>query len=390
MSNTVAEARFSPFGLRYAVILGYDAIATVCGLYAALLLSHAGELPPQIAAGARAAAPLLVLIRLAAVMTGRFHQWSFRASGLVDMAKLALFMSAASVVFAVCWRRLPWPVYVMELSFTTGLMAAFRFAPRLAEDFSEAASIHSQAVLRFAMAERPRRALNVFVALLGIAVTFPLWILIGMAIKLTSRGPVFYKQERIGLDLRSVRSLENGSRREHDPRRKHDLGGRPFMMYKFRTMTVDAESSTGAVWCAKQDSRVTAVGRFLRHCRLDELPQLINVLKGDMNVVGPRPERPSIFAELRAKIPNYSLRQRARPGITGYAQVNLEYDSSIDDVARKLKYDLQYLQKQGVAADLHIMVKTIPVMLFRDKVLSRAPGSGPDSLVEEKTGASAL
>jgi lipopolysaccharide/colanic/teichoic acid biosynthesis glycosyltransferase len=298
------------------------------------------------------------------------------------MARLASFMCAASVVFAFGFPGLPWPVYVMELLFTTGLMAAFRFAPRLAEDFPQAPSTRTQAVLGFAMAERPRRALNTFVALVGLVLTSPLWILIAIAIKLTSRGPVFYKQERIGLDLRSTRPLE------HDPRRKHDLGGRPFMMYKFRTMTVDAESSTGAVWCAQGDSRVTAVGRFLRHCRLDELPQLINVLKGDMNVVGPRPERPSIFAELRTKIPNYSLRQRARPGITGYAQVNLEYDSSIDDVARKLKYDLEYLSQQGVAADLHIMVKTIPVMLFRDKVLpARAPGTGSDPLVQEKSGA---
>ena len=382
MSNSVAEARLSPFGLRYAVSLGYDAIATICGLYAALLLFQTGELPPQVAAGARAAAPLLVLIRLTAVIAGRFHHWSVSSSGLLDTARLASFMCAASVVFAFGCRGLPWPVYVMELLFSTGLMAAFRFAPRLAEDFPQAPSTRSQAVLGFAMAERPRRALNTVVALVGLVLTSPLWILIAIAIKLTSRGPVFYKQERIGLDLRSTRPLE------HDPRRKHDLGGRPFMMYKFRTMTVDAESSTGAVWCAQRDSRVTAVGRFLRHCRLDELPQLINVLKGDMNVVGPRPERPSIFAELRAKIPNYSLRQRARPGITGYAQVNLEYDSSIDDVARKLKYDLEYLSQQGVAADLHIMVKTIPVMLFRDKVLpARAASGSPDPLVQEKSGA---
>jgi lipopolysaccharide/colanic/teichoic acid biosynthesis glycosyltransferase len=135
-------------------------------------------------------------------------------------------------------------------------------------------------------------------------------------------------------------------------------------------MTADAESSTGAVWSGKNDPRVTRVGRLLRHCRLDELPQLINVLRGDMNVVGPRPERPSIFAELRTKIPDYPLRQRARPGITGYAQVNLEYDASIDDVTNKLKYDLEYLLQQGVAADLYIMAKTIPVMLFRDKVLA--------------------
>ena len=114
---------------------------------------------------------------------------------------------------------------------------------------------------------------------------------------------------------------------------------------------------------------MTPVGRFLRHSRLDELPQLVNVLKGDMNVVGPRPERPEIFAELRS-IPDYQRRQRVRPGITGHAQVHLEYDSSVDDVARKVKYDLEYLAQQSVEADLRIMAKTIPVMLLRERMLA--------------------
>jgi len=217
---------------------------------------------------------------------------------------------------------------------------------------------------QFARVERPRRALNVFVALVGLVLTLPVWALIAIAIKLTSRGPVFYKQERIGLDLRSTRPQTD------DPRRRRDLGGRPFMMFKFRTMCVEAESGTGAVWSGKGDPRVTAVGRFLRHCRLDELPQLINVLRGEMNVVGPRPERASIFADLRAKIPGYTERQRARPGITGYAQVNLEYDASIEDVTDKLKYDIDYVSKQSALMDLYIMVKTLPVMLFREKVLA--------------------
>jgi len=226
-----------------------------------------------------------------------------------------------------------------------------------------------RAKVTFATAERPRRALNVLVASLALLLTLPLSIVIAIAIRLTSRGPVIYRQERVGLDLRASSPLT------HDPRRKHDLGGRPFMMYKFRTMRVDAESATGAVWCQKRDPRVTLVGRFLRHCRLDELPQIINVLKGDMNIVGPRPERPGIFAELRAKIPNYQLRQRVRPGITGYAQVNLEYDASLEDVAHKVKFDLEYVRSQSVAADLFIMAKTIPVMLFRDKILGQRPGA---------------
>ena len=234
-----------------------------------------------------------------------------------------------------------------------------------------------RAKMAFALTERPRRVLNVAVALLGLLLSLPVWILIAVAIKLTSRGSVFYLQERVGLDLRATRPVTN------DPRRKRDLGGRPFMMYKFRTMRVDAENGTGAVWCAKRDPRVTPIGGFLRHCRLDELPQLLNVIKGDMNIVGPRPERPTIFAELREKIPNYQLRQRVRPGITGHAQVHLEYDSSIEDVAEKVKYDLEYVSRQSVLADLLIMAKTLPVMLFREKVLGarsrRAPVSLPRS-----------
>jgi lipopolysaccharide/colanic/teichoic acid biosynthesis glycosyltransferase len=204
-----------------------------------------------------------------------------------------------------------------------------------------------------------RRALNLSVALLGILLTLPLWILIAALIKLTSRGPVFYDQTRVGVDKRS------SAARQNDPRRRRDLGGKPFRIYKFRTMTIDAEHGTGPVWAARNDGRVTRLGRILRQYRLDELPQLINVLKGDMNVVGPRPERPTIVADLREKIPNYHVRHRVRPGITGHAQVNLHYDSSIDDVRRKVGYDLEYIDRQGFWADLKIMAQTLPVMLFR-------------------------
>jgi lipopolysaccharide/colanic/teichoic acid biosynthesis glycosyltransferase len=204
-----------------------------------------------------------------------------------------------------------------------------------------------------------RRALNVVVALVAIVITFPLWVLIAALIKLTSRGPVFHVQTRVGVCTRNTRTSR------HDPRRKRDLGGRPFRIYKFRTMQVDAERQTGAVWATPDDPRVTSVGRFLRKFRLDELPQLINVVKGDMNVVGPRPERPTIFSELREAIPNYQLRQKARPGITGLAQVRLKYDSSLDDVQRKVECDLEYIRKQSVWRDFKIMLATVPVVLLR-------------------------
>ena len=136
-------------------------------------------------------------------------------------------------------------------------------------------------------------------------------------------------------------------------------------MFKFRTMRVDAEADGKAVWAQKQDPRTTPIGRILRKTRLDELPQLYNVLRGDMNIVGPRPERPTIFDELRSNIAEYPYRQRVKPGITGWAQINQAYDACVDDVRRKVHYDLEYLRRQGMIEDLRIMSLTLPVMLFR-------------------------
>ena len=203
------------------------------------------------------------------------------------------------------------------------------------------------------------RVLNVIISVVALIVTLPLWIAIALLIKLTSRGPIFYAQTRIGINTRTTDPAVP------DPRRRQDLGGRPFTIHKFRTMTVEAEHGSGPVWATRDDPRVTRIGRVLRQLRLDELPQLINVIAGDMNIVGPRPERPSLFAELRRQIPDYPLRQRTRPGITGHAQINLEYDSSVDDVRTKLRYDLEYIQKRSLLTDLKIMLKTIPVILFR-------------------------
>jgi lipopolysaccharide/colanic/teichoic acid biosynthesis glycosyltransferase len=151
--------------------------------------------------------------------------------------------------------------------------------------------------------------------------------------------------------------------KKYDPRTA-DLGGLPFMIYKFRTMYVGAEQRNGAVWATKEDARVTPIGRIMRKLRVDELPQLFNVIKGDMDIVGPRPERPSIFSRLRQLIADYPVRQRIRPGITGWAQINQCYDTCLDDVRRKVRYDLEYLlQRQGIREDLRIMAKTLVVML---------------------------
>lgn len=207
--------------------------------------------------------------------------------------------------------------------------------------------------------EWANRALNVTIALASLVILAPVMALIALAIKLTSAGPVFYVQTRVGMDRRRRAATAVFDRR------RHDVGGRAFRIIKFRSMRVDAEQGTGAVWATKQDPRVTPVGNFLRKTRLDELPQLINVVLGDMNIVGPRPERPSIFAELRQNIVSYPLRQQARPGITGWAQINRAYDSTIDDVRAKVEFDLEYLERQSVLEDLKIMARTLPVMLFK-------------------------
>jgi lipopolysaccharide/colanic/teichoic acid biosynthesis glycosyltransferase len=203
------------------------------------------------------------------------------------------------------------------------------------------------------------RAMNILIAAIVLFVALPLLLLIAIAIKFTSRGPVFYLQERVGLDRRI-----SGSRPESS-RRTRDLGGTPFTIYKFRTMRVDAEALSGAVWATQDDPRVTPVGRFLRQYRLDEIPQLLNVMRGEMNIVGPRPERPTIFAELREHIKEYPQRQRAKPGITGLAQIYHHYDRSLDDVRTKVRFDLEYIRRRGLWEDLRIMLRTIPVVFLR-------------------------
>ena len=205
---------------------------------------------------------------------------------------------------------------------------------------------------------RMSRVMNIVIASVGLVVTAPVMLLFAVLVKLTSPGPIFYSQPRVGIDRRRAR--------QHNPydRRARDLGGLPFMIYKFRSMYLNAEAGSGAVWATAGDPRITPVGRVMRKCRVDELPQLINVLRGDMNIVGPRPERPVIFSRLSRDIAEYPLRQRAKPGITGWAQINHRYDTCVDDVRTKVRYDLEYLERQGVTEDLRIIARTVPVMIL--------------------------
>ena len=237
---------------------------------------------------------------------------------------------------------------------------ADRFAPSLPSRRAHGRSYASIPLFEFLLSgQLLNRGMNALLSGIALILLLPVLFVIAVVVKLTSRGPVLYLQERVGLDRRAL------SRAAQNHRRQQDLGGQPFTIYKFRTMRVDAERESGAVWAQQHDPRVTPVGRILRQYRLDELPQLLNVLRGEMNIVGPRPERPTIFAELRTHIAEYPLRQRAKPGITGLAQINHHYDRSLDDVRTKVSYDLEYIRRQSVREDLRIMLKTIPVILWR-------------------------
>lgn len=212
--------------------------------------------------------------------------------------------------------------------------------------------------------EAALRALNFVVALAGGVLAAPLIAAIAVAVKLDSRGPVLYRQIRVGVDRRRRGEEKEGGR--PSSRRTGDLGGVPFVIYKFRTMRVNAEEGCGPKWAEPEDDRTTRVGRFLRRHRLDELPQLWNVLRGEMAIVGPRPERPLFFQKLREEIARYPRRQTVPPGITGWAQINQDADRCVDDVQQKLRYDLEYLERRSLWFDAWIMLKTPLVMLHRE------------------------
>lgn len=188
-------------------------------------------------------------------------------------------------------------------------------------------------------AGRLKRLVDVGASLAVLPFALPLMGLAAVAIKLTSPGPVFYRQQRVG---------SNSTR---------------FLLTKLRTMTQDAEKDTGAVWATEDDPRVTPVGRILRKTRIDELPQFFNVLKGEMSLIGPRPERPKFVEQFNKTIPMYDRRYSVQPGITGWAQVNQGYDTCEEDVFRKLRYDLFYIHNMSFGLDFRIMLRTIFVML---------------------------
>lgn len=189
-----------------------------------------------------------------------------------------------------------------------------------------------------------KRTLDILVSLVLLSLSCWLLLIVALLVRLTSPGPVFYRQERVG------------------------QFGRPYMLTKFRSMRVDAEKDGQPQWAAQQDPRVTAIGRFIRAARIDELPQIFNVLKGDMSFVGPRPERPFFVESLARDISFYKERHVVKPGITGWAQVNYPYGATIEDARRKLEYDLYYVKNYSIFLDILIVIQTVRVVLWQDGV----------------------
>ena len=185
-----------------------------------------------------------------------------------------------------------------------------------------------------------RRVMDFSVSLVGLILSLPITVISAIIIKLESRGSIFYSQERVG------------------------QAGKTFQIYKFRSMCCDAESN-GPVWAGKNDCRITRFGAFIRKTRIDEIPQLWNILKGEMSFVGPRPERPYFVEQLKKKLPYYSLRHNVKPGLTGWAQISYPYGASEEDALRKLEYDLYYIKNLCFRMDVLIAIQTIKIILFQ-------------------------
>ncbi len=185
-----------------------------------------------------------------------------------------------------------------------------------------------------------KRAIDVVLALPCLVLSAPIFLLAAIAIKLDSKGRVFYSQERVG------------------------LAERPFTLYKFRSMVHNAEAESGPVWAGSEDPRVTRVGKILRRFRIDELPQLVNVLKGEMSLVGPRPERPFFVSRFKQTVPYYHLRFAAKPGITGWAQVSYPYAATDEDAVQKLQFELYYIKNISPLLDLQILLLTLKIVLL--------------------------
>jgi exopolysaccharide biosynthesis polyprenyl glycosylphosphotransferase len=263
---------------------------------------------------------------------------------LDELAEIVRNHDIDAIVLTASRHRLPLLEHLLGISDRTPAVLelsdlyerAFGCVP--VEEINAAWFIEALTLHRRLQASPARRAVEIGVAVLTATVAAPLLLIVALAIKLDSPGPVFYRQVRVG------------------------EGGRRFTILKFRSMFTDAEREGAPQWAAERDQRVTRVGAFIRHYRIDELPQLWNVVRGEMALVGPRPERPELVAEIARQLPFYEPRHLVRPGITGWAQVYAPYAASIEETLEKLSYDLYYVKHQSFATDAGIMLSTLGVM----------------------------
>ncbi len=282
-----------------------------------------------------------------------FHfQWDLNPSqnSETQLQKLSEFVSREKikqVIVAMKDRRGQLPVKsllnlrVQGIQVFEAVSFYERVAGKLCVDWLKPSTlIFSEGFNRINLIRIAKRASDIFFSLVGLFVSIPIFLTVPLLIKMTSKGPVFYRQERVG---------ENG---------------KPFMVMKFRSMRQDAEKVSGPVWATEDDPRVTSLGKMIRLLRIDEIPQMINVLRGEMSFVGPRPERPLFVEQLRENIPYYDLRFTVKPGLTGWAQVKYRYGSTEQDALEKLQYDLYYIKHLSPLFDLTIVLETIRVVLL--------------------------
>lgn len=211
-----------------------------------------------------------------------------------------------------------------------------------------------------------KRFLDVILSVAALVLFSPLMLVVAVLIKATSPGPVLFKQERVGINRRlgdrRRKNLPVAQDRRRKDRRVLVNFGKPFTIYKFRTMRADAEREK-PLWASKNDPRITTLGRILRKTRIDEIPQFVNVIKGEMSIVGPRPERAFFIGKAEKEIPRFQLRLYAKPGITGLAQVKLGYTNDTEGLRKKLEWDLEYLRRLNLSTDLKILFQTLAVVL---------------------------
>lgn len=267
--------------------------------------------------------------------------------GIGRLLRLAQNFGADKVVVALAERRGYFPVEELLSCKMAGIEVVdapsfYESATHklLIENISPSWFIFSHGFKVNWMLRLGKRAFDLVAATAGLVCLMPVVPFIALAIRRDSPGPILFRQVRVG------------------------RGDRPFMLMKFRTMREDAEAGTGAVWSQVDDPRITRVGNVLRRTRLDEIPQLLNILKGDMSLVGPRPERPEFVRELKKRIPYYSERHYVKPGLTGWAQVLYPYGSTVEDAIEKLRYDMYYIKNISIILDLYIVLKTFKVVIL--------------------------